>query len=38
LPAPFTRVGELDQPLGRVGAAIEEDVLDVLEQLGGMSS
>ena len=26
-------IGDLDEPLGRVGAAVEEDVLDALEQL-----
>ena len=34
LPAPFTRLRELDEPLGRVRAAVEDHVLDVLEQLG----
>ena len=33
LPAPLHRVGELHQPLGRVGTAIEDHVLDVLEQV-----
>ena len=33
LPLPLTVLGELDQALGRVGAAVEEHVLDVLEQL-----
>jgi hypothetical protein len=38
LPAPLT-VSACRQPLGRVGAAVEEHVLDALEQLGlGMSS
>ena len=31
---PVTRVGERDEPLGGVGAAREDHVLDVLEQLG----
>ena len=33
LPAPFTVAGELDQPLGRVRPAVEDDVFDVLEQI-----
>ena len=33
LPAPFTVLGELHHPLGRVGPAVEDDVLDVLEQV-----
>ena len=30
-----TRLGELDQPLGRVGPAVEQHVLDALEQVLG---
>ena len=33
VPPPFTVAGELDQPLGRVGPAVEDHVLDVLEQI-----
>ena len=33
LPAPLHGVGKLHHPLGRVRAAIEDDVLDVLEQV-----
>ena len=29
------RLGELDEPIGRVGAAVEQHVLDALEQVGG---
>ena len=33
LPVALDRFGELDQPLGGVGAAVEQHVLDPLEQL-----
>ena len=32
-PCPSTLLGELDEALGRVGAAVEDHVLDALEQL-----
>ena len=33
MPPPLTRRRELHQPLGRVRPAVEDDVLDVLEQI-----
>ena len=33
-PCAADSLGELDEPLGRVGAAVEDHVLDPLEQLG----
>ena len=34
MPSPAHALGDLDQPVGRVGAAVEDHVLDPLEQLG----
>ena len=38
LARPFHRLGELHQAFGRIRTPVEDDVLDVFEQILGMSS